>query len=398
MTQGQSRRLTGSLYLLAGLPLGVFAETVPTYLRLHSRSLTEIGFMGLVQLPWSIKFLLGPLVDRIGTPRRWLGTCIFGLTVVFCSLAAIDIHGSLTPLVAVLLGLTTISAVYDVSLDAIFLRSLEHSGRKEAAAANGLRLVAYKTAMMFGGGGLIIVGNRYGWAVGYYGLAALCGLCAALAPWGLMAAPAIPGATWRTFWSALKRWALQPGGIATVVFIFLYKACSASLAAIEKAFWVDAGVTAQTIGVAAGALGLIGSVGGALVGTWLVGRHGLQRALAVGSLAQAAAALTYWLVHVGPGAGPILWVAATATSVAFGIATAALMNFITASCESSQAATQFALLTAVYALTRATAATLSGWLAQRFGYGTFFLCAACWVPLTALALPWMRPTWARMPP
>jgi PAT family beta-lactamase induction signal transducer AmpG len=390
MTRAQTTRLVGSLYLLAGLPLGVFSEAIPTYLRAHNRALSEIGAMGLLQLPWSLKFLLGPWVDRLGTYQRWLGGCIVALLIAFLALAQVERAESLGPITACLLVLTCASALYDVTADAIFLQALRHGPKGSEAGGNGLRLVAYKTAMMVGGGGLIVVGGRWGWSTGFLLVAGLVAVCAVVAPWSQMPAQHNIHPPWELWWQTLRAWAFRPKTWSVLVFVLLYKACTASLSAMEKLFWYDIGVPTETIGLAAGLLGLVGTVGGALLGSLIVSRRGLTPALVCGSLGQAMAASMYCIVSLQLLPMGFLWLSAVVTSVAFGLSTAALMNFITQACDAEQAATQFALLTALYALTRTYCALASGVVAQYAGYTWFFLYAALLAPTSLLFIGTMR--------
>jgi PAT family beta-lactamase induction signal transducer AmpG len=75
---------------------------------------------------------------------------------------------------------------------------------------------------------------------------------------------------------------------------------------------------------------------------------------------------------------------------AAGLGTAAFLAFLMSVCERRYAATQFALLTAAYALSRWAAGVVSGVLAERFGYANyFFFTFLMGLPAYGL-LPWIR--------
>ena len=61
--------LLGSLYLAQGLPYGCFTQALPALMRARGISLEEIGLTSLLALPWALKFLWAPLVDRVGSRR-----------------------------------------------------------------------------------------------------------------------------------------------------------------------------------------------------------------------------------------------------------------------------------------------------------------------------------------
>ena len=58
-----------ALYFVQGLPFGFQAKALPIYLREQGVGLTEIGLLGALALPWMLKALWAPLVDRYGSTR-----------------------------------------------------------------------------------------------------------------------------------------------------------------------------------------------------------------------------------------------------------------------------------------------------------------------------------------
>ena len=65
-------RIVGLLYFIEGSPVSVLWEVLPVYLRLHGTSLRAIGGLRLLELPFSLKFLWSPLVQRFGDRRTWV--------------------------------------------------------------------------------------------------------------------------------------------------------------------------------------------------------------------------------------------------------------------------------------------------------------------------------------
>ena len=75
------RKLTwiAILYFAEGFPFGLVIDNLPVYFRVHGVSLRDIGLMGLLGLPWTLKVLWAPLVIVLVTPgvgslapsRRW---------------------------------------------------------------------------------------------------------------------------------------------------------------------------------------------------------------------------------------------------------------------------------------------------------------------------------------
>ena len=66
----------GVLYLAQAIPLYFCTFALPTVLRAEGISLQMIGMLGLLLLPWVVKFMWAPFVDRyyikrIGKRKSW---------------------------------------------------------------------------------------------------------------------------------------------------------------------------------------------------------------------------------------------------------------------------------------------------------------------------------------
>ena len=90
-----------ALSFASGLPYFFFNETVPVWLAASGMSLAGIGLATGASLPWALKFLWAPLVDRLGSRRMWIRVCLGLLAVTFGVLAAIGgrrLHPGFPPL------------------------------------------------------------------------------------------------------------------------------------------------------------------------------------------------------------------------------------------------------------------------------------------------------------
>jgi PAT family beta-lactamase induction signal transducer AmpG len=76
-----------------------------------------------------------------------------------------------------------------------------------------------------------------------------------------------------------------------------------------------------------------------------------------------------------------MYTASVVENLAGGMGTAAFLSFLMTSCDREDAATEFALLTALMGFSRSLAGTVSGLLAQGLGFVAFFwLTMALGVP------------------
>lgn len=95
MSRAADRPLAARLAWIAliafssGFPFGFFNELIPVYLRTQGTSLEIIGLASWASLPWALKFLWAPLVDRIGRRRWWIVACQTGLAMVLAAFAGL---------------------------------------------------------------------------------------------------------------------------------------------------------------------------------------------------------------------------------------------------------------------------------------------------------------------
>lgn len=130
----------GVLYITQGIPLGLAFIALPAILRKLGYSTEAIGLIGIIILPWALKFLWAPLVDRRGHGRwghrrSWIIPCQLLVAGLFAITAFLPI--AQTPawlIVAVLLATNLASATQDIATDGLAVETL--SG-KQLGWANG---------------------------------------------------------------------------------------------------------------------------------------------------------------------------------------------------------------------------------------------------------------------
>ncbi|MFN3417290.1 MAG: MFS transporter [Caldimonas sp.] len=180
------------------------------------------------------------------------------------------------------------------------------------------------------------------------------------------------------------------GMVTIILFILLFKLGDAAMGFMVKPFWVDSGFSNQQIGLVSVNLGLALSIAGGLVGGWYVDRVGIFRGLWVLGLWQALSNLGYaaaaWYVpRVLPGADGIVqpvdlplvhqaavYAASALESFTGGLGTGAFLAFLMAITSRAKATTEYAILSSIFAFSRAVAGWAGGIGAQEMGYAAYF--------------------------
>jgi MFS transporter, PAT family, beta-lactamase induction signal transducer AmpG len=363
-------RLTwiAALAFASGFPFGLINETVPIYLRTHGVSRIEIGQLSRLSLPWSLKWLWAPLLDRHGTRKQWIVSCLLGLAVLTLAIATLPSGQLGIALWVVLALIVLLSATQDVAIDAYTIQS---TTTRELGVANSVRITMYRIAMLTAGGLLVWLAGRTGWS-GSFLVGA--GLLALLAVWALVL-PSVDRVAEKasSVWEPLRE-LLSRRGIATVIlFALIFKLDIAALEPMMRPFWVDRGLSLEAIGAVVASGRLVATIAGAAAGGVFTTRYGIFAGLWVLGLVQALSALVYWATAAFASSNSAVVLAAYFESFAAGLGTAAYLAFLMSICEKRYAATQFAVLSALLAVTRWIAGEFSGGLADQLGYANYFL-------------------------
>lgn len=369
------------LYLASGLPYGIVHQLVPAWLKVQGAGLEAIGVASLLGLPWTLKALWAPAVDRLGRAATWIAGA---LLVMALSLAAVP-YLPLGPAVAIaLLVVATASATQDVAIDGATTAAVP---RELQGRANGVRVAAYRAAMLLAGGGAVALAEWVDWSWIFLGLAALCLALIAVVP-GFPESPR-RAETAQDWVGALLGWVLRADTVPLFLFVLTYKLGDAAMSPMITPFWLDSGLSLGQLGLISTSLGMGLTVLGALLGGELITRWGLYPSLwALGGF-QAFTNLIYAAAAFAPSFGAIV-TASVAESLGQGLGTSVFLAAIMRATAGEQTATRFAVLTAAAGLTRTLSGAVSGYLAQGLGYGMYFtLTFALALPAFAL-LPLLR--------
>jgi PAT family beta-lactamase induction signal transducer AmpG len=364
------------LYFAEGLPFGIAYDVWPVFFRVHGVSLREIGLMSLLSLPWTWKLLWAPLVDRYGSRQHWITACLFFLGATTIAIIPQDASQPSFLLWSLLLLFTTASATQDIAIDAY---AVDVSTPKTIGSINGTRVSAARVAMLVGGGGFITLADFVGWNLLWVALAVMFFALAAAA-W---LSPRVPleASERQHSLAPVLRWLFRWEMVPVLAFVLLYKVGDSTLGRMVKPFWVDRGYSLTEIGTISVTLGVALTIVGALAGGWFVNRYGIFRSLLWLGLAQLVSNLGYVAVAAIDLPRESIYAASMIESFTQGLGTAAFLSFLMNLCDKEHAATQYAILSAMFALTRDVAGAFSGIGVEALGYAVYFALT------TALALP-----------
>jgi PAT family beta-lactamase induction signal transducer AmpG len=379
--------LLGSLYLAQGLPYGFLTQTVPVLLRLEGASLTTISASRMLLLPWLLKALWAPLVDRwhnplIGRRRTWLLSMQAASVLLFLCLGLAQPDSVLPLLLWTTFLASLFAATQDIAADGLAVSLLRPEQR---GWGNGLQVAAYRLGMALGGGALLVAFASYGWLTSTALMAVLLALCSL--PVLLWREPPSEPPTGGALWVPIATMLRRPGMGVWLGLIFSYKLGEQAGGSLVKPFLVDAGMDLEDIGWL-GAFDSLASLAGAIAGGLLTTRLGTRCALVTFGVAQAAL--------VGAWVWPALSRAtlhAAAVTVVDGfigsMATAALFTAMMERVRPADGGTDFTLQASVVLLASFVAGAVAGPLADGLlqvlpGTWGFAASFAFWALISAL--------------
>lgn len=376
----------------SGLPLALTAGTLQAWLTVVGLDLKTIGIFTLVGLPYTLKFLWAPVMDRVVPPwlgrrRGWMLIMQVGVAIGLALMGLVgpgdrpEFLGVLAVLVAFL------SASLDIVFDAYRTELLLRPERGFGAAVwvNG-----YRFALLLASAGALVLADAIGWRQTYLALAALM----AMGVVTIVASPepsnpgTPPASLAEAVGGPLKELFARPGVWGLLALIVCYKVGDAFAASLQTAFFIGGmGFSVSDVGYVKG-VGLAATLIGALAGGVAMARLGLVRSLLVFGLFQALSNLGFmWLAWMGKSYAA-LTLSVVIENLTGGMGTAAFVALIMTLCDHRYTATQFALLSSLEAVGRVFTGRPSAELVGMVGWAQFFF-------LTFLiALPGIWLVWA----
>jgi len=398
----------------SGLPFMLIFSTLSAWLRQRGIALTTIGMFSWVSLAYTLKFLWAPVVDRLRLPligrllgqrRSWMLLAQIGIASALAAIANSDPGAHVERVAGLALLLAFCAATQDISVDAWRIESAP--AREQGAMAAAYQL-GYRLAIIVGSAGALWIAADLGWSRSYVTMAALVGIgmlttllvreperIAPLASvrteqrvvdwlqhrghwpeWLRDAGAWLLGAVVCPILDFFARYGLQLG-LLIFAFICTYRLTDFTMGVMSNPFYLDLGFTLKQVAAVAKIYGTVWTFGGIFIGGLAVAKWGRTRSLVLGSALVIISNLSYSILaaHSAPGTVGLATVISL-DNFAQGAHGTALIAFMSSLTSASYTATQYALLSSLYALLPKLLMGVSGFVVRAIGYPEFYLYTA----------------------
>ncbi|WP_224728211.1 AmpG family muropeptide MFS transporter [Cysteiniphilum sp. JM-1] len=365
----------------SGLPLMLTASSLTYWYHEAGVSIQDIGLLTLVALPYTVKYLWSPVIDRIsfkyfGRRKGWI--LLMQLLLIVCVFLLSQFSPAQSPLIiaGIALAICFFSATQDIAINAYQTEVLDED---ERALGSSISVLGYRVAMMVTGAFLLIMVKYFdnNWQTGIFALipffaVAMIGTFLARETTVDNRPKTFADAVVLPFYDFFTRRGFAVAVVMLLIIVF-YKFSDALAFSLNTVFFAELGFDKVTIAVSYKTNALIFTFIGLVLGGMLAKGFGLFRTFLLFSFMMAAANLMYmWLAFEGK--NYYLMVISVAVEYMVGaMGTAVLVAMIMSLVNKSFSATQFAVLSSIDSLGRVLVGPLAGNVQAGYGWEMLFL-------------------------
>lgn len=382
-----------TLYLAEGLPYVTVMTICTIMYKRFGLTNTEIAFYtAWLYLPWVIKPVWSPIVDIIGTKRRWILATQALLGVSMAAVAfALPTSLMFSASLAAFWLMAFVSATHDIAADGFYILALSE---RQQSLFVGIRTVFYRAALVIGQGALVVLA---GWLeltssltaawMWIFAIMSCFFVIVAIYHGVVLPHPSSdhPQATltltsiFADFKKAFATFFTKPGIVGALLFMLLYRLPEAQLVKLISPFLLDAtttggmGLTTAQVGIIYGTVGIIGLMVGGVIGGVVASKGGLEKWMRPMAWSMSLTCLTFlYLAVAQPQSTIIIALCVLIEQLGYGFGGTAYMLYLIRFSQGRWSTSHYAISTGIMALGMMLPGMAAGWIADTVGYPLFF--------------------------
>ena len=384
------------LGISAQAPINLIGGLLMLWATASGLDLKSVGIFAAVTLPYSLKFLWAPLIDRIDLP--WAKTMgrkrAWCLLFQLCIVAGLFFISNLNPKIDILplffgcLFIAICAASQDLALDGLRIDILSGD---DLTAGTVTKEFGARLGYFCATAGMIALSSVLSWKLVYQisTLMVVVGIASLLCLHEKESKPKelnFNTMVREPFKDLMKRQSL----LLLCLFIILYKLCNGMLGKMAYPFYYDIGFTKTQIALVSATFGSIITTIGVCLGGPVLARFRFKPLLFTLGCIEILTSIAFSLLAmVGPSLIGFALVIVF-DNIIGGIGSAVWVVFLSRMCSKNFSSTQYGFLNALTMVPLTLFGTGSGWLAQTLGWPMFFLATGIMM-IPALAMIWLTP-------
>jgi PAT family beta-lactamase induction signal transducer AmpG len=388
-----------TLYLVEGLPYALaMSVSVVLYKNLGIGN-REIGiYTSWLYLPWVIKSLWSPVVEKLRTRRLWIWAAQMFMGAILAAVTlAIPAPHFFQLTLAFFWLLAFSSATHDIAADGFYMLA---TSEREQSFFNGIRSTFYRMATILAQGALVIFAGELQKRTGSFitawstALALVAGTIFTLGIYHRAALPkpeedrpGSPGNFSGNFLETFAGFFRKPKIVALLAFLLLYRLGEAQLVKMAQPFLLDSrsagglGLDDTQMGLIYGTIGVGALMLGGILGGFVVARNGLKFWLWPMLLAiHLPDAVFIWLAYTQPENLFAIGAGVAVEQFGYGFGFTAFMLYMIYIVRGEHRTAHYAICSSFMALGMMLPGRWSGQLQEMLGYPHFFV----WVILATI--------------
>ena len=367
-----------SLYIAQAVPMSFFTTALQVIMREQAVSLSVIGLLQIIKLPWILKVFWAPAVDRrcntiVDYKRTIIGVeIIYALLILLTSVFDMStiLPSSFHLLIVIILLALMASATQDIATDALAIRTSSHQQR---GLLNSMQSMGSFGGSLLGSGVLLIVLHEYSWnrvaqCLSVFVLMALVPLLLHKKLAFQQESKVRERAAWKDFGLFFR----QKGISRQVIFLVLYYTGIIGVMSMLKPFMVDLGYSMKEIGFLCGIIGIGSAFVMAYPAGLFVRRWGYKRMRVVFAFVMFLATLFFVMLSLSHPTILLLTAAIIMLWGSYGMGTVVVYTSSMHHVRAGREGTDFTVQTVITHLMGILIAVVCGFIASSIGYTGMF--------------------------
>jgi PAT family beta-lactamase induction signal transducer AmpG len=373
-------------------------STLTLWLKESGLNHKTIGLFVVATIPYTFKFLWGPMVDRIKLPllfdllgqrRSWALVSQLALILMLLGLGNSDPKEYIFQTALWAFGVAFFSAIQDIAVESYRIEIIDEDQKGSAASSTYL---GYRVGMMASGAGALYLAAIFSWQTAYMLMAALVmiGVMTTFfspSPPNFRVSPK-PLPNTHSLSAQFKEWMRSTYGLPlkdllrtldwriVLAFIFFYKVGDTILSTMNTPFLVDLGFSKFEIANVSKFFGISAMMIGGIIGGIFLNRFGILSSLILCAILHILTSLMF-VVQTFAGCDlNVLILTIGFENLSCGLGAASFIAYLSSLCRMPHTATHFALLSSFGSLARIVLSVFSGFMADLLPWSLFFTFTA----------------------